>query len=87
MFGFTASVDPAAGGEVDVEIQRLFAGVKGVLSAAVMDVDVVTDGIFVKRFEAVGVIAAVVGGVDAVGMVQGGQVVDGEFDGRERDFR
>ena len=87
VFGFAAGVDPAAGGEVDVEVQRLFAGIKGVLPAAVVDVDVVTDGIFVKPFEAVGVITAVVVGVDAVGVVQRGQVVDAEFDGRERDFR
>ena len=87
MRGFFACVDPAARREVDVEIQRLFARVKGIQAAAVVDVDVVADGVFVELFEAVGVIPAVVVRVDAKAVVQRGEVKDAQFVLRDGEFR
>ena len=79
MRGFFARVDPAARREVDVEVERLFVRVKGIESAAVVDVDVVADGVFVELLEAVGVVAAVVVRVDAKAVVQRGEVIDAQF--------
>ena len=79
-----ARVVPAARREVEEEVLRLVGGIEHVLPATIEDVDAVAEGVGIEAAEMVGVVAAVVVGVDAVAVMQGDEVVDALFGGRER---